>query len=832
DYFLDRHMGVRWLWPGEAGTHVPRHETVAVPALDVRERPTLEQRVLWTHLHRRRFDDSQPLLLDAAQYEQLKAEHRAWERRHQLGSQSRFDFGHAFGQWWQQYRDEHADYFAVPPEGQSQPHPNANRVKLCVSNPAVVERVVREWREAGAPDNWNVCPNDGAGFCVCDDCRALDAPAMQDPSAVWEGRANLTGRYVHFWNALLAKMRPINPDVRLSAYAYSAYRDAPSTKRELAPGMVLGVVDSFEAYDSWRAWHDAGASLFLRPNWWHMGAVAPHLLLHEQGRFFQFAREHGMVGFKFDSLMGYWGTQGVQYYLIARLSARPDLGVDDVIEEYCAAFGDAAPQIRQYIEYWEDHAQRVAFSVPAGGAAPRREAGLYARLLEETGQEDTPLLAAWRLMGTLYDDAALAPAARLLDEAMTRADNPRARERVRFLQDGLAHMRLVRDVLALGYRAGTLSAQERARYHELAARLQQMRAELTPRHVVWGERLNWTEARRRIPTAPAMPFLGRALGGPWHIRFDPHDEGVERQWHAAAFDAEAWTPIEVGRHWHDQGVGEDYFGTAWYHTRFTLDEPIGAHETIALHFGGVDEQAWVYVNGQLVGEHTTESENKGIGELWDEPFTIRLRRDQLNVDEPNTLVVRVHASTGKGGIWRGVLLEKSTENLLTNGDFSDGLDNWPLRDRGTGARTTSMDDEPFEGRIRLATAPGKHFGGRSIRIEKHASDLADMIGGTEATFTPGTYLCRTRYRMRPAADSDDAYISVRMSFRRGESKTDVWHRTPSGPAEQWTTASKAFELEETCDRVIITVFLRDKATFWLDELALEKAPAEMLDGDD
>ncbi|MEA3247454.1 MAG: hypothetical protein U9Q74_14975, partial [Gemmatimonadota bacterium] len=35
-YFLDRHMGVRWLWPGDLGTFVPEAETITVPDLQVR----------------------------------------------------------------------------------------------------------------------------------------------------------------------------------------------------------------------------------------------------------------------------------------------------------------------------------------------------------------------------------------------------------------------------------------------------------------------------------------------------------------------------------------------------------------------------------------------------------------------------------------------------------------------------------------------------------------------------------------------------------------------------------------------------------------------------
>ena len=45
-HFLDHCLGVRWLWPGAAGTYIPRYRSLELPPLDVRTRPDLEQRCL------------------------------------------------------------------------------------------------------------------------------------------------------------------------------------------------------------------------------------------------------------------------------------------------------------------------------------------------------------------------------------------------------------------------------------------------------------------------------------------------------------------------------------------------------------------------------------------------------------------------------------------------------------------------------------------------------------------------------------------------------------------------------------------------------------------
>jgi hypothetical protein len=124
--------------------------------------------------------------------------------------------------------------------------------------------------------------------------------------------------------------------VTISTYAYSCYREPPGDVK-LEPGMVVGLVNSYSGTAVWQKWNEAGARLFLRPNWWHVGGSAPHIPLHAQGEYFRYAQAHSMIGFDFDRLRGEWGTQGALYYLVARLSVRPDLSIDQVIDEYVSA---------------------------------------------------------------------------------------------------------------------------------------------------------------------------------------------------------------------------------------------------------------------------------------------------------------------------------------------------------------------------------------------------------------------------------------------------------------------------------------------------------------
>lgn len=491
-HLLDRHLGVRWLWPGEVGTYVPKQATVVIPPLDVTAQPDLLERSFLNALKLYRGQAG----VSAEVCDRMLDETAHWSAHHQLGGRSELKFGHAFTSWWEKYREVHPDYFAVPPPGAKPVSPKAT--KLCTSKPAVVERIISEWKAAGMPDSWNVSPNDGLGFCSCERCRALDEGGPYTAEQAWNGEANLTGRHVVFYNTLLRQMRTANPGVTLCSLAYSSYRNPPTTLK-LEKGLALDFVHSYTARDQWRGWSTAGAGLALRPNWLHSGAIAPYLPLRSVGDFMRFARSNDMLQFRFDSLHGYWATQGPNYYLIARLGSRPDLTVDDVIAEYASAFGNAAPAIRRWLDYWEQYSRRCAISVAAGGEVSVDSTGLYEATCRQLGYPTHPLLGSWRALEPLYNDAVLAEAEVILDEAqrLSREDKEVC-SRILFLRDGLRHLRLTRDVIALAYQQPKPDSLQHQELNRLRAKLNELRIELSPRHVVWGDVVTGIMKKRGI----------------------------------------------------------------------------------------------------------------------------------------------------------------------------------------------------------------------------------------------------------------------------------------------------------------------------------------------
>jgi hypothetical protein len=492
---------------------------------------------------------------------------------------------------------------------------------------------------------------------------------------------------------MLDTMREENPDVTLTTLAYANYRLAHPEMEPLGyeDALTISLVpDNWteEEYRSLSEWQRIGATVIMRPNFWFVGYAAPYMPLHEAGRFWEHALDTGIIGW-YSNMLGYWGSQGPYYYLVTRLCARPDLTVDEVLDEYTSAYGAAAPAIDDYLTYWERVTEEADWPDWAGHF--QTEDGWFEQQMEKYDLNAHPFWSSWSILPLLYTDERLAEARAVLDRAEALAQDQMALQRIEFLRDGLLHLELSRDAVELanadlrpeveGYEA--LREQER-QFRRLAIRVENLRADLNARHVVWADSVAWHEEwrsvkmGRKFADAWGISVVPEDTWEPWTFRKDPEDIGVAEDWFAAeAAEPDAWRPTEIGVFWSNTDVG-DYQGYGWYRTSFEMPAE-WEHETVALSFGAVDEQAWIYLNGELVGEHTLESESKdiegfSIGDLWNVPFIIEVPVEQVKLGEANSLVVRVHNEVGAGGIWGGVYVQPPSDPLFVDtGTLRDGV---------------------------------------------------------------------------------------------------------------------------------------------------------------
>lgn len=157
------------------------------------------------------------------------------------------------------------------------------------------------------------------------------------------------------------------------------------------------------------------------------------------------------------------------------------------------------------------------------------------------------------------------------------------------------------------------------------------------------------------------------LSQEWRFAIDPHELGVKQKWFDRNFDDSKWHTqrSDTGEGWQAQGFpgtdGTGYVGYAWY--RAPLPPlPADQRRFAYVYFGMADEQAWVYLNGRQVGEHTEQSEGRDLHAIWDKPFYADVT-GQLQNPGPKQLAVRVHNVARAGGLAAPVYLILSDEAL-------------------------------------------------------------------------------------------------------------------------------------------------------------------------
>ncbi len=383
---LERHFGVRWLWPGETGRVLKPATTLQLPALHEENAPTMTMRII------RGMSAGEPAMEShKAHFHLLRTEpeaHRTltrlqgeWLRRQKTGYSVVENGNHAFEGWYERYGKEHPQWFALQPDGTRHQFPS--RERLCVSNPelpaAVAREVDQKYRQnPNQPAGVAIAPNDGSGgnfFCMCEACRKLDPPAgrkyeflfakgpeRKTTDRFYVGYPSLSDRYAHFYNRIAEETAKLQPEAKLVTLAYHVYSDAPLGIKSMHPSLTLGYVggnylslkERENTRNQWNGWATRTQRLFWRPNVLHTGGGLPFFYGRRLAADLRHYYQSGMVGVDFDSLIGDWATQGLNYYLLAKVIWDPSIDVEEVIDDYCqAGFGPAAGEIIAYFNALE-----------------------------------------------------------------------------------------------------------------------------------------------------------------------------------------------------------------------------------------------------------------------------------------------------------------------------------------------------------------------------------------------------------------------------------------------------------------------------------------------
>ncbi len=143
----------------------------------------------------------------------------------------------------------HAYYQIMPPDTYFAEHPewspliNGQRMptslqskQLCVTAPGLAEefakRVIRVFDEDPALQVMSISPNDGYGWCECDECLALDKKlcgARTTKQGLAMERPFMGDRVFWFANQVARRVAEVHPDKLLLVLAYVNYAEPPDT---------------------------------------------------------------------------------------------------------------------------------------------------------------------------------------------------------------------------------------------------------------------------------------------------------------------------------------------------------------------------------------------------------------------------------------------------------------------------------------------------------------------------------------------------------------------------------------------------------------------------
>lgn len=377
--FLDKVLGVKWVYPGDDGIVCPKRKTISVGE-DWEDRfvpPLLSSRMRGGEINNMRsildadgtpkWNKYLPLSMRTTADDERRRVwlNHEWMLRMRHQTRERFSFGHAFGHWNKRFCKSHPEYLAMNEDGtRGNPDTEGRKskfVKLCLSNEAVVDKIVDDWARGGKARYLNICPTDGKGFCRCKACCALDCPLSPDEPF----NLHKTDRYVNFWNRIARKAVALRKDVMLCTYLYESYRWPPrKLKLEYPDNMIFGMVPSQEDENVQilREWKKVGLKHFsLRPNYLCYRGVIPRGYERFYHGNFMLNLENGMLACDYDGCPRH--VMDFESYVIARTVSDPKAPFETLENEFLSQFGAAAPAMREYFRRVRERAEKGLYEV-------------------------------------------------------------------------------------------------------------------------------------------------------------------------------------------------------------------------------------------------------------------------------------------------------------------------------------------------------------------------------------------------------------------------------------------------------------------------------------
>ena len=653
--FLEEDLGVRWLWPGELGEVVGHIETIEVKPEDRTAAPKLSQRTFRNNRYNAwgwwqfRGKTGTPL----AVWTRMEHVSALWLDHMRMGDGSHLIKPSREGVngpvWVEKYGTTHPEYFAMQSDGTRLAKHLYGRVRLCLSNPEVIDLIAKEVCEAFDEKPYltmyGIELSDVFGsYCQCEKCKAW-GPTLSD----------LVARH---WAAVAEKVAERYPDKLLYAHPYHKYIDPPTTVTKLPDNIMLFPVgqnmsgytaapDRERSRKSWLGWAKLNKQKMMwRPNYPCADVGLPLNYARKLSEDVKLFYANKLAGVDIDHMRAIWAGNGLDYYVACKLFWDPEVDYDAVVDDYCEkGFGAAGKAMRAYFD---------AVEAVNDGIAEHEETGTHPMGLPGGESSGVGLAIHFtpEVTGRLEG---------LLDKAAEAAEGDETvKARIAFVRTAVTYAELEHRVNIAGRALdkGTPDKEQIAKTQALADERQQFiktfsgRWELEPEAMWTGAdwianvieeetaaKDLWADLWLANEEVMAVPEDG------WRFATDPEGVSMKEEWYAKDYDDSSWKTIKVGEFWERQGY-KDYDGIAWYRRSLTLPAEL-AGKRIIFAFGAADESADVYIDGELAGVR------EAFPGSWDKRFELDLT-EHVKPGVEQTYAIRVIDSVGAGGLWKPI----------------------------------------------------------------------------------------------------------------------------------------------------------------------------------
>lgn len=346
--FLEKEVGVAWIWPGISGEDVPKLKELHLPQFSRTDSPRLIYRGV-------KFSSA---------YKESKAfdtELKYWFKKMKLSWIPKAWTGHSWGNYITKtgMDKQHPEWLALWGGERREPH-------CCTSNKEFRDYIVEQCLNNPInKDKWivSISPNDGYGFCECEKCRALDVPGTDYNCA----NPNLSNRHWDYANYIAKEVKKRNPELNVAMLAYTSYTNPPTNIDKFADNLFVSLCFSAaysvrpdkkkEFQENILKWKSLGAKLVDYEYWgMHYWLDLPYIFTKQIREFMPFMYKNGLLGMHGEAQKNF-ANQGPNYYLACHLMWNPDSDSDSILARYYDAFGPASKHIKDYYDIFESSIQ-------------------------------------------------------------------------------------------------------------------------------------------------------------------------------------------------------------------------------------------------------------------------------------------------------------------------------------------------------------------------------------------------------------------------------------------------------------------------------------------